>query len=220
MLGLTCEAAVDELDERPLASPEYLGGEQYGQTPANTAQESVDHGPGHHLTVPLTRDPGLGAAVEGEEAEDEDEGPEADEGDGVARHGKVLATGSEPPDPGAEHDGPHQGAGPSGQVDHAGPREVVELPEQEMFSFLSRLLSVTCCRASRPQTTPSESETSSLERRGLTVRPHLYWVHDPSDQHGEDNVAVEVASLRDGSRHNCCAGRSKCTLKHWRERSD
>ena len=40
----------------------------------------------------------------------------------------------------------------------------------------------------------------------------MYGVDDPGHQDGEDDVAVEVASLRDGARDNRGAGCSKCTL--------
>ena len=137
-VGSTCQAAVDELNQRPLASPEYLGGEEYGQTATNTAEESVDHSPGHHGPVILPRDLSAGAPVEGEEAKYEDEGSETDEGDRVTRHGQVDSTSPEPSYPGAEHDGPHQGAGASGQVDNTGPGEVVKLPEIFLF-FLENI---------------------------------------------------------------------------------
>ena len=125
----TCQAPVDELDQRPLAAPEYLGGEEDGQAAPNTAQESVDHSPGHYLAIVLPRDLSSGPAVEGEEAENEDEGSETDEGDRVTRHGQVDSTSPELSYPGAEHDSADQGAGPTGQVDHAGPGKVVKLPE-------------------------------------------------------------------------------------------
>ena len=136
-LLFTCQTAVDELDKRPLAPPEYLGGDEDGEAAPDTAKESVDHSPGHHLPVLRPGDLSLRAAIECEEAKYENEGSETDEGDGVSRHGKILSPRSEPANPGPEHDGAHQCAGPPGKVDHAGAREVVKFPGDTKY-FVSQ----------------------------------------------------------------------------------
>ena len=170
----TCQTAVDELDQRPLAAPEYLGGEEDGQAASNTAEESVDHGPGHHLPVPLPGDLGPGPAVEGEEAKYEDEGSETDEGDRVARHGQIDSTSPEPSYPGSEHDGPHQGAGPPGQVDHAGASKVVKLTE--LFQIFLRkyfLLVLRVVEPARLRPGPVGLQYEKSEQRSWTVRDLL-----------------------------------------------
>ena len=56
--------------------------------------ESADHSFRHGHPVPLTGDGGLGAAIEGKEAEDEYEGSQTDQRNGVSQH-LGLALGQE-----------------------------------------------------------------------------------------------------------------------------
>ena len=90
---LTCQTPIDQLDQAPVAALEDLDDEEDGEAAADASEERVDDGEGHGGAVLGLRDLGLGAAVEGEEAEDEDEGAEADEGDRVAGQRIVLKTG-------------------------------------------------------------------------------------------------------------------------------
>ena len=86
----TCQTTIDQLDQAPVAALEDLDDEENGEAAADTAEQRVDDGEGHGGAVLGVRDLGLGAAVEREEAEDEDEGAEADEGDRVAGQRVVL----------------------------------------------------------------------------------------------------------------------------------
>ena len=90
---LTCQTPIDQLDQAPVAALEDLDDEEDGEAAADASEERVDDGEGHGGAVLGLRDLGLGAAVEREEAEDEDEGAEADEGDRVARQRVVLKRG-------------------------------------------------------------------------------------------------------------------------------
>ena len=92
---LTCQTPIDQLDQAPVAALEDLDDEEDGEAAADASEERVDDGEGHGGAVLGLRDLGLGAAVEGEEAEDEDEGAEADEGDRVAGQRVVLKRGVE-----------------------------------------------------------------------------------------------------------------------------
>ena len=90
---LTCQTPIDQLDQAPVAALEDLDDEEDGEAAADASEERVDDGEGHGGAVLGLRDLGLGAAVEREEAEDEDEGAEADEGDRVAGQRVVLKRG-------------------------------------------------------------------------------------------------------------------------------
>ena len=90
---LTCQTTIDQLDQAPVAALEDLDDEENGEAAADTAEQRVDDGEGHGGAVLGVRDLGLGPAVEREEAEDEDEGAEADEGDRVAGQRVVLKRG-------------------------------------------------------------------------------------------------------------------------------
>ena len=92
---LTCQTTIDQLDQAPVAALEDLDDEENGEAAADTAEQRVDDGEGHGGAVLGVRDLGLGPAVEREEAEDEDEGAEADEGDRVAGQRVVLKRGVE-----------------------------------------------------------------------------------------------------------------------------
>ena len=92
---LTCQTPIDQLDQAPVAALEDLDDEEDGEAAADASEERVDDGEGNGGAVLGLRDLGLGAAVEGEEAEDEDEGAEADEGDRVAGQRVVLQRGVE-----------------------------------------------------------------------------------------------------------------------------
>ena len=50
------------------------------------SQDGVDDGQANHISISGVGDGSLGASVESEEAEDEDETPETSQGYGVARH--------------------------------------------------------------------------------------------------------------------------------------
>ena len=90
---LTCQTTIDQLDQAPVAALEDLDDEENGEAAADAAEQRVDDGEGHGGSVLGVRDLGLGPAVEREEAEDEDEGAEADEGDRVAGQRVVLRRG-------------------------------------------------------------------------------------------------------------------------------
>ena len=57
---------------------------EHGHAAGGGAQHGVDDGEGHHGAVPGLRDGGLAAAVEGKEAEEEDEAAETRERHGVS----------------------------------------------------------------------------------------------------------------------------------------
>ena len=55
-------------------------------SPSSLLTYSADHSFGDSHPIALTGDGGLGAAIEGKEAEDEYKGSQTDQGDGVSQH--------------------------------------------------------------------------------------------------------------------------------------
>ena len=55
--------------------------------------------------------------------------------------------------------------------------------------------------------------------KDLCSLSHLDGVDHSGDEHGEDDITIEVAPLCYGSRHNGGTGGSKGALKHWTQTS-
>ena len=87
----TCQTTIDQLDQAPVAALEDLDDEEHREAAADAAEQRVDDGEGHRGAVPGLRDGGLAAAVEGKEAEEEDEAAETRERHRVSRQ---LADGA------------------------------------------------------------------------------------------------------------------------------
>ena len=134
MMTFTCQHSVDQLEEGPLAPGQHLDEEENNEASASSSNEGGDNSSCHSETVSWARYCRLRASVEGKESKDKDEGPKADERNGVANDpGAVdsLDLRSEPSNPWPKHDGTHKGKDTATKMDYARPSKVLELPKDE-----------------------------------------------------------------------------------------
>ena len=86
----TCQHSIDQLEQRPLATGQHLDKEKDNKSTTSCSNQGGDDGTRHCKTISRARYRRLGTAVEGKEAEDEDERSETDERNGVSHDPRTV----------------------------------------------------------------------------------------------------------------------------------